>query len=232
MNILRKITTAIRGGSNEIGEAIVDSQALRILDQEIRDADHELSLAKNALAEIMAKHRISDRQLELKKTKAHEYESFALEALAKEKNALAEELAEKIAVLSAEITDEQKLVEEMVKNEEMLRSTIAQTETNLKRLKGQVDTVRATESVQKAQAAVALRFSGTESAMTNALDSLERLKQRQEERSARFQAAQELASANDEATLDAKLKAAGIKSTQASKADVLERLKAMTAGNK
>lgn len=42
MNVWSKLLTALRGGANEMGEAVVDSQALRILDQEIRDADLEL----------------------------------------------------------------------------------------------------------------------------------------------------------------------------------------------
>ena len=37
-SIWKKLVTAIRGGASEVGEAIVDSQAIRILDQELRDA--------------------------------------------------------------------------------------------------------------------------------------------------------------------------------------------------
>ena len=47
MGIFSKIITAIRGGATEVGEAIVDSQAMRILDQEIRDAGEDLRLAKD-----------------------------------------------------------------------------------------------------------------------------------------------------------------------------------------
>ena len=49
MAIFKKLVTALRGGINEAGEAIVDTQALRILDQEIRDADSELKQAKESL---------------------------------------------------------------------------------------------------------------------------------------------------------------------------------------
>ena len=45
-SIWSKLFTALRGGANEVGEAIVDQQALRILDQEIRDADSALSNAR------------------------------------------------------------------------------------------------------------------------------------------------------------------------------------------
>ena len=48
MAIFKKLVTALRGGINEAGETIVDTQALRILDQEIRDADNELKQAKRS----------------------------------------------------------------------------------------------------------------------------------------------------------------------------------------
>ena len=54
MNIWAKMITALRGGVNEAGEAVIDSQALRILDQEVRDASEELKRSKDGLAEIMA----------------------------------------------------------------------------------------------------------------------------------------------------------------------------------
>ena len=50
MAIFSKLVTALRGGINDAGEAIIDTQALRILDQEIRDADVELKQAKESLA--------------------------------------------------------------------------------------------------------------------------------------------------------------------------------------
>ncbi|MCG8510594.1 MAG: PspA/IM30 family protein, partial [Rhodospirillales bacterium] len=100
----------------------------------------------------------------------------------------------------------------------------------LKRLKQQVDTVKATEKVQKAQAAVAARHSGAGSSMRSAVDSLERLKTRQAERAAQFEAASELAVSTEEQSLDDKLKAAGIVDGGADSSDVLARLKAKRGG--
>ena len=42
--------SALKGGANEVGEKIIDDQALRILDQEIRDSAEDLSQTKAALA--------------------------------------------------------------------------------------------------------------------------------------------------------------------------------------
>ena len=58
---------------------------------------------------------------------------------------------------------------------------------------------------------------------------LERLKTKQTERAAKFEAASELAGSTEEVSLDAKLKAAGIVGGGASSGDVLARLKANRA---
>ena len=54
MSIFKKLFTAVRGGATEVGEAIVDSQAIRILEQELRDSKTALNDAKTNLTAIMA----------------------------------------------------------------------------------------------------------------------------------------------------------------------------------
>ena len=229
MTIWTKVVTAVRGGVSEAGEAIVDHQALRILDQEIRDADGELSRSKEALADIIAKRKLADRKVESLKSSLAEYEGFAMQALDKGDEALAAEIADKIAAMETELGGEQALAKYFADSEAQLRQAVAHTESNLKRLKQQVDTVKATEKVQRAQAAVAARHSGAGSKMQSAVDSLERLKARQSERAARFEAAEELAASTEGSSLEAKLKAAGIVDAGAGGSDVLSRLKARRA---
>ena len=98
-----------------------------------------------------------------------------------------------------------------------------------KRLKQQADTVKATESVQRAQATVAGRYAGSQTRVQSALDSLERIKQKQAERGARMESAAELARDSSEDALDAKLRAAGITPQAGNAQSVLERLKAQRA---
>jgi phage shock protein A len=226
MSIWAKVATAVRGGVSEAGEAIVDKQALRILDQEIRDADSELGRSKEALTGIIAKRKLADKKVDSLKSSLTEYEGYAMKALDKDDDGLAVEIAEKIAGLETELLGEEGLAKAFSESEGQLRKTVGQTEANLKRLKQQIDTVKATESVQRSQAAVAARHSGAGSGMGSALDSLERLKSKQAERAAKFEAASELAESTEEVSLDAKLKAAGIVDGGASGGDVLARLKA------
>ncbi len=230
MSIWAKVATAVRGGVNEAGEAIVDNQALRILDQEIRDADNELGKSKDALTGIIAKRKLADKKVASLKSSLAEYEGYAMQALDKGDESLASEVAGKIADFETELMGEEGLAKSFADSESQLRKVVAQTEANLKRLKQQVDTVKATETVQRAQAAVAARHSGAGSNMRSALDSLDRLKNKQAERTAQFEAASELAESTEEVSLDAKLKAAGIVGGGASGGDVLARLKAKRGG--
>ena len=226
MSIWAKVATAIRGGVSEAGEAIVDHQVLRILDQEIRDADSELGRSKEALTGIIAKRKLADKKVESLKSSLAEYEGYAMQALDKGDDTLATEIAEKLAGLETELVGEESFAKTFADSEAQLRKAVSRTEGGLKRLKQQVDTVKATEKVQKAQAAVAARHSGAGSSMRSALDSLERLKTKQAERAAQFEAASELAESTEQVSLDDKLKAAGIVGGSASGSDVLARLKA------
>ena len=226
MNVWSKLLTALRGGANEMGEAMVDSQALRILDQEIRDADLELRKSKEALAEIMAKQKLADDRAEKSAAKVTEYEQYALKALEAGNEALAQEVAVKIANLEVELAGEREQADGYAASVAQLRKAVTQAEANIKRLKQQVDTVKATESVQKAQMAVAQRYGGSQAKLHTAVESLERIKQQQAERAAKMEAAAELAeAASVDDSLEAKLRAAGIKADNASAESVLARLK-------
>ena len=226
MNVWSKMLTALRGGANEVGEAVVDGQALRILDQEIRDADVELRKSKEALAEIMAKHKLASDKVTKSAASIAEYEQYALKALEAGNETLAKEVAEKIANLEIEQASEREQAEGFAASVAQLRKAVTQAEGNIKRLKQQVDTVKATESVQKAQMAVAQRYGGSQAKLQTAVESLERIKQKQAERAAKMEASAELAatSAPDD-SLEAKLRAAGIKADNASADSVLARLK-------
>lgn len=231
MTVWSKLITALRGAAHEAGEAVTDGQALRILDQEIRDADRDLNKSKEALAEIMAKQKLATQQLNATQAKIAEYEGYALKALETNDDALALEVAGKVAVLEAQRDQEQSQLAAFTQSVEQLRTAIQTAQTNISRLKQQADTVKATESVQRAQATVAGRYTGSQSRVQNALDSLERIKSKQAERSARMESAAELAREGTEDALESRLRAAGITPVQNNAQSVLERLKAQRASS-
>ncbi len=225
MNVWAKMITALRGGANEAGEAIVDSQALRILDQELRDAANELRQSKDSLAAIIAREKLSAEKAGRIKETIAENESYAIQALEKGDDKLAHDVAEKIADLEAQLKVESDTGAGYAASANDLRSAIQAAERDINRMKQQVDTVKATESVQRAQAAVSERHSGSNSKLRTAVDSLERIKERQDLRSAQMSAARDLANDLGDESLDNRLEKAGIKPHGKSAEDVLARLK-------
>ena len=226
MSIFTKLLTLLRGGAHDAGAAVVDSNALRILDQEIRDADNALGRARDDLATLVARRRMIEKELQGLSDQAGRYESSARAALAKGDEALAREVATRIAELETEIGVKTPQLGDMRSAEERMHQTIAQTQQRVENLRREIDVVKVNDSVQKAQAAVAARGSGAQAALGSAADSLKRIKERQAIQDERFKAAAELEDRRTGADLDAKLQAAGILPGHASADDVLARLKA------
>lgn len=225
MAIFNKLVTALRGGINDAGEALIDTQALRILDQEIRDADVELKEGKESLANIMAQQKIAEKAVIKTRASITEYEGYAVKALDNNNETLALEVAEKIAELENELLTQEKQYASFSDSVNTLRQSISQAEVNIKNLKQQVDIVKATESVQKAQTAVAQRYGSSGAKLHTALDSLDRIKKRQEKTAATIEAKNELAQDSHNNDLDAKLRQAGIKSDKQDANAILNRLK-------
>lgn len=225
MNVWAKMITALRGGVNEAGEAVVDSQALRILDQELRDAADELKASKDSLAAIIARQKLSEEKAGRLKESITENEGYAVQAMEKGDDKLAHDVAEKIADLETQLKLEEETGAGYASSANDLRTAIQAAERDITRMKQQVDTVKATDSVQRAQAAVSERHSGSDSKLRTAVDSLERIKERQDLRSAQMSAARDLANDLGDESLENRLEKAGIKPHGKSADEVLARLK-------
>jgi len=219
MSIFKKIMTAVRGGATEVGEAIVDANSTRIFEQEIRDAENHLTKAKRDLTGVMAQQMAASREVDRIKREIVEHEGYATQALEQGNEALALEVAEKIASLEGELATNQQSLESFDANATRLKELVTE-------YKRQLSMVKTTESVQKATSAITDNFSSSNSKLLNAKDSLERIKAKQQKFDDQLKAAEVLESENSDNSLEAKLKAAGIGSQDNSANSVLDRLKA------
>ncbi|MBK9578305.1 MAG: PspA/IM30 family protein [Fibrobacterota bacterium] len=225
MGILSKIFTAMRGHASEAGEAIVDANALTIMDQEIRDADNEMRKSRDNLATVMAKRQLSADKLAAKQAKIKEYGGYIQAALGRNDEALATEVAAKLADLEGEVVTEDGLVKEYDESITSLKKSILEAEDRIKRLKVKVDVVKARQHVIQAQRAASTANVGANSRVGAALESLDRIQNRQAEQSAKIKAADQLAREGTTAGLEDKLRAAGITPGAASAQDVLARFR-------
>lgn len=223
MSVWRKLVTAVKGGATEAAQTVVDSQAIRILEQEIREAKDELRKSDHARTQILAKCKLAQQKVDSIKSSISQYEEHARKAIDSDRQ-LALDCAQKVSDLTAELESEQTYLDQFKQSEKQLANNIGQAKANLKRLEQQVDMVKATESVQKAQVAVSSRHMGANSKMKTATESLSRIQEKQNLRNAELQAAEELAADESTDDLEKRLAQAGIKGGQTSADDELARI--------
>ena len=210
MSVWGKLFTAVRGGVNDAAETAADAQALRILDQEIRDAETALRKARSDLAGIMAgAKRLEKRTADLAEKGERDLES-ARAAMQAGRQDLAEQLAQRISQTRSEYARDEADLERMRAQQAQMMRTVQETETRIQAMRREVESVKATESLQRAQSAIASSQSGVNSKLGNAMDSLERIRRRQEETAARIEAGEELAAIQSGGSLDQQLLEAGI----------------------
>ncbi|WP_268798311.1 PspA/IM30 family protein [Pseudomonas huanghezhanensis] len=228
MSLWKKMVTALRGGASEVGESIVDAQALRILDQEIRDADASMLAARNQLIQIKAKHKLSVQRVEEHDKNIANWEQKALGAMNKGEDGLALECAEKVSELTALRDQEKAAADQFGVQFTRLTAQVTKAESQIKALRQQADMAKARDSVQKAQINAAAATGGANGRLETAVGSLARIKQRQDEQDAKLEAAEELADTANGGDLERRLQDAGIGSKTGGAADVLARLKAQS----
>lgn len=235
MSIFKKMLTAIRGGATELGEVIVESQAIRILEQEVRDADQNLRQAKDELVTIIAKRKIAVDELAAIQNRISQYEGHLSPLLAKEdsgttltaqESELKMELATRISELDAESSDKQTQLQGWQAAESKTSSSISATELKITKLKQRLESVKATESVHKAMSQVAAANSGSTSSLNTAMDSLQTIERKQREQEKKFEAAEEIERRTKGVDLDEKLKAAGLLNPGSNANSVIDRLRA------
>jgi phage shock protein A len=226
MSIWNKLFTLGRAGAHEATAAVVDANALRILDQEIRDADAAQGKARDDMATLVARRRILEKEVAGFRDQVTKYEGSARAAVTKGDMDLARQVAQRIADLEQDIALKEPQIGDMRAAEDQLHQAITATDRRIETLRREVEVVKVNESVQKAQAAVSARGAGAGAALGSAADSLARIKERQAIRGEKIKAAGELEDRRTGADLDEKLRLAGILPGQSSADDVLARLSA------
>jgi phage shock protein A len=223
MSVWKKLFTAVKGSANEAAQAVVDTQAIKILEQEIRESKEELRKSDHARTQILAKCKISQQKVDGLNKSIAEYEEHARKAIDTDRQ-LALDCAQRVAELRGQLETEQSYLDQFVKSEKQLAANIGQAKNNLRRLEQQVDMVKATESVQRAQVSVSSSHLGANSKMKTATESLARIQEKQNLRSAELEAAEELAASESTDDLEKRLAGAGIKGGKSSADDELARI--------
>jgi phage shock protein A len=226
MSLWTSIFTLFRGAASETAEAIVDRNVLRILDQQIRDAEAALGKAQTDLAGLMGRVKLTGNKVVELEQKYERDVTILERAVEQNKEDLARELADRVAALEGELHREKELYRDLTAKEGQLKDTVSRIRQQIQAMKREVETVKVTESVQRAQEQVVNHGAGAASTLGNAAASLQRIKEKQAARTATFEAADQLTALQSGGDLDRRLADAGLIGGPGSGASVLARIKA------
>lgn len=224
MSVWGKLFTAMRGGANEAAESVVDSQAMRILDQELRDADNALRQARSDLAGMMATAKRIEKRIEDNRAKEDRDIQNARSAMNAGREDLARGLAERVATVRAELQRDEADHANMQQQQQAMLRTVKETEHRIAAMKREVESVKATDSLQRAQKAIASSHAGVNSRLGSAVGSLERIREKQAQLGARLEAGQEMAAIESGADIDRQLLEAGIGGRTSNADDILAEI--------
>ena len=230
MSVIKKLVTLLRGSARELGQSMVDANATRIYEQEITDAKASIGQAKTELTGVMAQQMQTAREIERIKADVLRHENMALQALDKQKDDLALEVAARVAALEAELQAQTDAHATYALQVSRLKDLIRSAEARVREHEREIGIAKTTESVYRATQSISESMGASGSKLTSARESLERIRKRHEELADRMAAAEELDAEFGHRALERKLAEAGIGEDPKVKAqDVMARLRARRA---
>lgn len=225
MSILKNLLTALRGNVSNVGEAIVDHQAITILEQSIRDGNNNLAESKVGLRNLKAEALKLDRQVVEIDEDIEGYTAKAKTALAGANEELARKTAERIAELTNQKVSVKAHADKLSSQVEALYRKIKVCEEQLRKDRIDLEQLKSFEAVHKVQQAIVSSTPAVNSDRKRVERAKSRVAKRQEDVEAKMAADEWLEQAENGDDLDAELAAAGIGSTGTSADDILASLK-------
>lgn len=150
--MLKTLTTLLRGSIAEAEEAVLDANAIRMLEQQMRDAAAALENSKRELACAMAHQSGEQRAIQALDERIAELETGAREALEAGRDDLAEEAAVVIAVTEDERNDRKAAVDRFAVDIRRLRMLSEDGRLRLSELRRGLELARAQDALRRAGA--------------------------------------------------------------------------------
>ena len=229
--MLKIFTTLVRGAAAEAEEAVFDANAIRILEQQLRDAAGALGYSKRELACAMA-HRASEaRAAEALAARTAELEQSVTEAIAAARDDLATEAATVIAATEDELNERRVAIKRFDQDIARLKQLTETGRRRLGDLRRGLEMSRAQEALRRAGANGRRALVTGTGALREAEATLAKIRAAHVKSDDFAEACDALDADAAEKSIDRKLADAGFGPNLKTKpADVLERLRQKQAG--
>lgn len=158
MSILKKLFTLGKSLVNDTETLIEETQGIRLLEQHIRDARAEIDKAGESRVDLLARVKLSKDKLHDLNTRKATLESRAVEAMQKQVDeSLLLEVAEEISRLETAVASEESVLRNIEQSRDAIEKAVAATSQRIAQFEHQLEVVKATEAMQRAQQAVTRR---------------------------------------------------------------------------
>lgn len=192
MQLIQKLSTAMRGGTREVLEGAVDANALRILAQEIYECEASMRQSKQHLANVVAEKIGLKRQLDAQKAGAASKEEAIRKKLEQGDEAGAMQLAEALAAQETLVEKQQAHFDQLEGNETNLLQVLKNTAYTLGEYRTELNMAKATHEAQKSVGKLSIHQNIHSDKFAQVQDSLDRIRQRKETFDDQMQAMQEI----------------------------------------
>ena len=192
MQLIQKLSTAMRGGTREVLEDAVDKNSLRILSQEIYECETSLQESKEHLANVVAEKLSLKRKLDAQKDRIDSKEAAIREQLAQNNETIAMQLASDLADQEAQQERQQSHYDQLQSYERNLLQVLKNTAYTLGQYRSELGMARATQEAQKSMGKLSAHRNVHSDNFSKMQDSLERIRNRQEGFDDKMQAMQEV----------------------------------------
>jgi phage shock protein A len=225
MSILKSLITAIRGNVSNAGEAIIDHQAITILEQSIRDGNNNLAESKVGIRNLKAEAIKLDSYVAELGDDIEGYTAKAKQALSAGNEDLARKTAQRIAELTDQRASSKTQADKLSSQVETLYKKVKGCEEQLRKDRIDLEQLKSFEAVHKVQQTIASATPAVDSDRKRIERAKSRVAQRQADVEAKMEADEWLGDAEKGDDLDGELSAAGIGNTGTSADDILASLK-------
>lgn len=224
--MLKTFTTLLRGAVAEAEEAVFDANAIRMLEQQLRDAAASLDASRRELACAIAHEANEERAIAALHRRAGELEESARKALAAAREDMAQEAAVIIAAIEDETVERRAALERFSAEVRRLKLVSEDGRKRLADLRRGLELARAQDALRRAGANGRRVLAAGAGALCEAEGTLARIREqslKDQDMAAAFDEMERRASGQD---LADRLSAAGFgPNVKTNPADVLARLR-------
>ena len=192
LNLIQKLSTAMRGGAREVLEATVDANALRIFAQEINDCERNLQQAKQHLASVMAEQLKLKRQVETQSERVKHCEVDVRAKLQGGEPEKAQLLAEEMAQQETLLAQLQQQHDKLQSYEQRLLHSLKTTAHKLEQRRTELRVAQATQHAQQSAGKMSGHMSSPVGKFADMRSSLERIQHKQDDFDDQMQAMDEI----------------------------------------